>query len=121
MEFLLQQFINPFVCGILQVNKIEDHHIVLLPVAMATSDALLDALRVPRQIVIHHHRAKLQVNAFCTRFGCNHDLAFVAKVINQRRAHIRSSRTAYFVRSLVSRVPFAINRIRLRVAIRAIE
>jgi hypothetical protein len=34
---------------------------VFLPVTMATTDALLDPLRIPRQVVVYDKRAKLKM------------------------------------------------------------
>jgi len=61
------------------VQEIDDHDIVFLSVAMAAADALLDALGIPRQVVVHHEGAKLQVDAFRARFRGDHELALLAK------------------------------------------
>ena len=37
---------------------------MFLPVAVASANALLDALRIPRQIIIYDERAKLEVDTF---------------------------------------------------------
>ena len=63
---------------------------MLLPVAMAASDALLHALRVPRQVVVDDKRAELQVDAFRASLRADHDLGFGTKVINNRRATVDS-------------------------------
>ncbi|MPM97426.1 hypothetical protein SDC9_144599 [bioreactor metagenome] len=39
---------------IVEIEQIDDRHIVLLAVAMTTTDSLLNALWVPRQVVIDH-------------------------------------------------------------------
>jgi predicted dinucleotide-binding enzyme len=42
-------------------DKVDHGDITLLAVPMTASDALFDALRVPRQIVVDNGLAKLQV------------------------------------------------------------
>ena len=62
---------------------------MFLTVAMAAADALLDTLRVPRQIIIDHQGTELQIDALRPGLGGNHDAALLAEVIDQRRAHVR--------------------------------
>ena len=52
LKLLCQQFINAYVRGIPGVAEVDDDDIMLLPVAMATADALLDTLRIPGQVEI---------------------------------------------------------------------
>ena len=59
---------------------------------MATADPLLDALRVPRQVVVDDQRAELEIHAFCSRFGREHDRRVVAEMLDQRGAQIDCSR-----------------------------
>ncbi len=54
LELLGQQLEDALVGGVLAVEEVDDHHVVLLAVAMAAADALLDALRIPGQVVVHH-------------------------------------------------------------------
>lgn len=56
-------------------------------VAVAPADALLDPLRIPRQIVIHHHGAKLKVDPFRCGLGRYHDASRLAEIFNERGAH----------------------------------
>ena len=72
-EFLAQQFENTAVGLVAFVQEVDDDDIVLLPVAMAAADALLDALRVPGQVVVDDQRAELQVDAFGRGFGGEQD------------------------------------------------
>ena len=50
----LRKLVNTPVGFVSFVQEVDDHDIVLLAVAMATPDALLDALRIPGEIVVHH-------------------------------------------------------------------
>ena len=61
--------------GVLAVEKVDHHHIMLLAIAMAAANALFDALRVPGQIVVDDQRAELKVDALGAGFGGNHDPA----------------------------------------------
>ena len=46
------------------IDKINNDHIVFLPITVAASYALLNTLRVPRQVVVDNDIAKLQVDTF---------------------------------------------------------
>ena len=53
-ELLGQKLQDAPVGRVAFVQEVDHDHIVLLAVAVATADALLDALRVPRQVVVHN-------------------------------------------------------------------
>src|SRR6185369_242227 len=76
LKLLRKQFIDSLVSFVLSIQEVDDHYVVLLSVAMTTANALLDPLRIPRQVVIHHQRTELKINSFGARFGRNHDPAF---------------------------------------------
>ena len=80
--------IDALVGLVVPVEEIDHDHVVLLPVAVAAADALLDALRVPWQVVVDDQRAELEVDAFGAGLGGDHDLALLAEVVHQRRAHV---------------------------------
>jgi len=61
---------------------------VLLTVAVTATDALLDPLRIPWQVIVDDERAELQVDAFGRRLGREQDRGFVAEMLNKRRANI---------------------------------
>ena len=50
---------------------INDYDIIFLAVTVTPSNPLFNALRIPWQIIIHNHIAKLKVNPFCRGFGGN--------------------------------------------------
>ena len=83
MELLSKELVNSLISCVLFIEKIHHNHIVLLPVAVAATDALLDALGIPREIVVDDQRAELQVDTFRPGLGGNHDTAFIAEVIDQ--------------------------------------
>ena len=62
---------------------------------MAAANALLDALRVPRQVIVDDEGAELQVDAFGSRLGRDHDVGagavILAEVVDERGAavHLR--------------------------------
>ena len=47
LKLFRQQLVNAPVRGVLAVEEVHYHDVVLLPVAMAATDTLLDALRIP--------------------------------------------------------------------------
>jgi hypothetical protein len=72
---------------IVRSEKVDDGDVVLLSVAMASPDALLDALRVPRQIVIDHCVAKLKVQSLRTGLGGDEDTRDGLELMHQRHPH----------------------------------
>jgi hypothetical protein len=56
---------------------------VLLTVTVAATNALLNALWVPRQVVVHHEGAELEVDAFRARLGGDHDVPFLPEIFDQ--------------------------------------
>ena len=107
LELLGQQLEDALVGRVLAVEEVDDHHVVLLAVAVAAADALLDALRVPRQVVVHHQRAELQVDALGAGLGGDHDAALLAEVVHQRGAHVGGARAGDAVGALVALEPSA--------------
>ena len=63
LELLGEELEDALIGRVLLVQEVDDHHVVLLAVAMAAADALLDPLRVPGQIVVDDQRAELEVDA----------------------------------------------------------
>ena len=74
---------NPHIGGIGAIKEVDDDDVILLAVTMAAADALLDALRVPRQVVIDDHRAKLEIDALRAGLRRDHDLALVAEIVDE--------------------------------------
>ena len=81
MEFLRKQLEHTHISCICLVNEVENHHIILLSITMASTYALFHPLRIPRQIIIHNKRTKLKVDTFGCRLGSNHDFGFVSEII----------------------------------------
>jgi hypothetical protein len=82
---------DPLVGGVLLVEEVDHDHVVLLPIAMTAADALLDALGIPRQVIIHHEGTELEVDALRPRFRRDHDLTLLTEVIDECRSHIRAA------------------------------
>ena len=61
-------------------HEIEDQAVFLLAVAMDTTHALFKPHRVPRDVVVHHQPAELQVDTLARRFGRHEDLAGFAEL-----------------------------------------
>ncbi len=88
---------------------------------MAAADALLDALRVPRQVVVDDQRAELEVDAFGAGFGGNHDRATLLEVLDQGRTGVCGLRAGDVVAALVALQPVLVDRLRTWVVIGAVE
>ena len=50
-------------------HEVEDQAVVLLAVAVDAAHALFQAHRVPGDVVVDHHPAELEVDAFTRRLG----------------------------------------------------
>ena len=81
-EFFIQELIDPNVCGVGLVQKVHNHHIELLPVAMAPANALLDTLRVPRKVIVDDKIAELEVDTLGGGFRGNHNAGLFPEVID---------------------------------------
>ena len=86
VKLVLQQFIHAQVRRIALVQEVDDHHIMLLPVSVAASDALLDALGIPGKIEVDDHRAKLKIDSLGPGFRGDHDLGFATETVDQGMA-----------------------------------
>ena len=87
-EFLAQQLQNAPISVIALVEKVDDHNVVFLAIAMASTYALFNALGVPRQIVVHDQRAELEVYAFRCGFGCQKNSSLITKMFHERCTNI---------------------------------
>ena len=121
VELFRQQFQDPAVGGIALVQEINDDHVMLLAVAVATAYALLDALRVPGQIVVDDQRTELQVHPFGGGFGSQEDGGGIAEVLHQGGAEVDRPRTGDTARALVFADPGVIDGGGLGSGVAAIE
>src|SRR5690606_20759846 len=97
MKLLIEELEHAEVCLVLPVEEVYHHHVMLLPIAVAAADALLDALRIPRQIIIHDEGAELEIDPLRTRLGCDHDAAFLAEIIDERGTHVGAAGAGYLI------------------------
>ena len=107
--------------GVALVEKVDDDHIELLAVAVASADALLDALRIPRQVVVDDQIAELQIDPFGGGFGGDHDGRFVAEILDEGGAHIGGRRTRDLVRAGVAFEPTPDKSLSIRIGVGAVE
>ena len=121
LELLRQQIVDAAVGLVAAIDEVDHHHVVLLPVAMATADALLDALRIPRQIVVDDQRAELQIDAFGAGLGGDHHRAALAKVLDQRGAGVGGLRAGDAVAAFVALQPVLVDGLGARIAVAAVE
>ena len=61
---------------------------MLLTVPVAAPDALLDALRVPREVVVDDQRAELKIDPLCGSLGGDHNYRLVVEILDQRSPHV---------------------------------
>ena len=120
-ELGLKQLVNPTIRGICRVDEINHHHIALLAVTVTAADALLDSLGVPRQVVIDHQIAKLQIDTLRGGLGRQHDLRAVPEMLHQGCAQVRGLGAGNSIRAIVPAEPILVDRLRSRVGIRAVE
>lgn len=73
------------------IQEIHYHNIMLLTIPMTTTYSLFNTLRIPGQVIVYDKRTELQVNTFRSGFCSNHDMPFFTEIINDSRAHIRST------------------------------
>ena len=95
--------------GVALVEKVDDHYIELLPITMAATNALLDTLRVPRQVVVDDEIAELQVDTFRCSFSGNENLCFIAEVIDKCRAAVDGRAAGDTITALMVLQPALIN------------
>ena len=91
VELLFEKLVDAAVGFVALVQKIDDDNIVLLAVTMTPAYALLDALRIPRKIVVDHERTELKVDALRASFGGNEDLRVIAKAFDDGRPDINGA------------------------------
>ena len=103
------------------VQEVDDDHIELLAVTVAAAYALLDALRVPRQVIVHDQIAELHVDAFGCRLGRQQYGRLIAEVLDKGRAHVGCRRAGDAVGASVLLLPLLIDLFGERVGVRAVE
>ena len=117
VELLVEKLVDALLGVVLEVQEIDDGHVDLLAVAVAAPDALLHALRVPRQVEIDDQRAELKVDAFRAGLGGDQDALAVAERLDDGGLHVRRLRAGNGVGAFVPRKPVLINRLALRVVV----
>ena len=86
LELLAQDLEREAPASVVLREEVDDGHVVLLAVAMAAADALLDALRVPRQVVVHDRVAELQVQALGAGLGGDEDARARLELVDERES-----------------------------------
>ena len=74
---------------------------------MTASVTLLDALWVPGQVIIYYQRTELEIDAFGSRLGGDHDAPLFAEVVHECRAYVRGARAGHVIRALIPLEPGA--------------
>ena len=68
-------------------DEVDHSDIALLAIAVASPDALFDALRVPRQIVVDYRLTELKVQTFCAGFGADENLRTCTELVYECEPH----------------------------------
>jgi hypothetical protein len=76
---------------------------------MAATNPLLNALRIPRQVIIYDQRAKLKVDSLGGGFRGDHDYRLIPEIVDQGGAHVGGLRTRDLVGPFVFLNPLAVN------------
>ena len=121
MELLVQQFIDADIGRICLIEEVDDHNIELLAVAMAASNTLLNALRVPGHIVVDNQGAELEINTLSSCFRCNHNGCFVPEIVNDGCTAIGGEGSSHLRRAFVFLEPFVVDGRGLFVGVGAVE
>ena len=87
IELLAQDLEGQPVRLVVPRDEVDHGDVALLAVPMAAADALLDALRVPRQIVVDDRLAELEVQPFRAGLGADEDLRTRAELVHEREPH----------------------------------
>ena len=87
IELLAQDLEREAVRFVVLRDEVDHRDVALLAVPVAAADALLDALRVPRQVVVDDRLAELEVQPLRARFRADEHLRPRAKLVNQREPH----------------------------------
>ena len=69
-------------------RQIDDAHGMLLPQSMHATDALLDPLGIPGQVIVHDERAELEVEPFGAGLGGDQQRPALPEVLDERGAHV---------------------------------
>ena len=87
LELLAQDLERQRLRHVVLGEEVDDGHVALLAVAVAAADALLDALRVPGQVVVHDGVAELEVQALGAGLGGDEHARAGAELVDQRQPH----------------------------------
>ena len=74
-------------CLVVLGEEVDDRDVALLPIAVAATNALLDALRIPGQIVVHDGVAELHVKALRAGLGGDQHYRAGLEFVDQGAAH----------------------------------
>ena len=84
IELLAQDLERQALRFVVPGDEVDHRDVALLAVAVAAADALLDALRVPRQVVVDDRLAELEVQPLCAGLGADEHLRPRAELVHQR-------------------------------------
>lgn len=112
---------DALVGGVLGIEKVDDDDVVLLPITMTATDALLDTLGIPGEVVVDHEGAKLKVDALGGGLGGDHDAGVVAKVVDEGLTNVGGAGAGGAVGVGEFLFPVAVDFVGARVVVRTVE
>ena len=101
LELLAQNLESQGLRQVVLGQEIDHRHAALLTVTMTAPYALLNALWVPRQIVVDDQRAELKVDSLGGSLSGDHDDRFITEILDQCSPHVSGLGTRYVVRAFV--------------------
>ena len=106
---------------VLEIEEVDDGHVDLLAVAVATPDALFDTLRVPGQVEIHEERAELKIDTFGPGFRGDQDRLLVAEGFDDGGLHVGRLGAGDSIGAFVLDQPVLKDGLALRIGILAVQ
>src|SRR3954451_19749197 len=94
---------------------------MLLAIAMAPPNSLLDSLGVPRQVVVDDQRAELEIDPLRGGLGSDENLSLVPEVLYQTQALVGQPGATEPTQRRIHALPFLVDAVYVRARIRTIE
>src|SRR5687767_3817522 len=86
IELLAQDLERQLMRLVVTRNEVDHRDVSLLAISVTASDALFDALGIPRQVVIDDGLAELEIEPLCTCFSAYEHLGASTELMNERKS-----------------------------------
>ena len=121
MKLRFEKFVDAEVGLVALVEEIDDDHVVFLAVTVAAADALLDALRVPRQVEVDDEGAELEVDALGRGLGGDEDFRRIPEGVDERGAGIHRAGSGHAAGVAIRGGPALEDLFGIRIVVGAVE